>query len=301
MRSHDAGNLSGILIPTVTPFDHDGALDLTALERNLHRWGQSSVRGYMCLGSNGEFRSLSDDESLDVVRTVRELKGDKTLVVGVGRESLRLTLAFIAQVATVGDVDYVSVLTPHYFAAAMSDDTLIDYYRTVADNSPLPVLIYVAPRFANSVTLSPRAVLELAGHPNIRGIKDNTPALADYLPALDPGTDFAVLAGSLAILRSCLTLGGSGGVVSAANYLPQECAAVTEDHARGETELALTRLEELQRVVAATAGPHGVAGVKCCMDLLGLHGGLPRRPVPPATQEVRDAMRRALQTEGILR
>src|SRR5579872_2550191 len=124
--------LRGVFIPAVTPFDDDGALGVPMLDDNFTKWNRTNVRGYMVLGSNGEFRSLSDDEAGAVVRRALELKGDKTLIVGVGRESLRLTLGFLDEMTSLGSgIDYVSVLTPNYFAKLMNDEALVNYYTAV--------------------------------------------------------------------------------------------------------------------------------------------------------------------------
>ncbi len=294
--------LTGIIIPAATPFDEEGALSLPMLEDNLAKWGRTNVRGYMVLGSNGEFRSLSDEESIAVVATAMEHKGDKTLVVGVGRESLHLTLGFLDRVAALGaGVDYVSVLTPGYFAMLMVDRALVDQYTAVADNSPVPVLLYVAPGFANSVTVSPAALSTLAAHPNIAGLKDTTASsMVDYFVSVGGRDDFSVLAGSLGTLMTCLTLGGPGGVVSAANYFPAQCAEVTDLYFAGEGHKAVERYLSLLRLVKATGAKRGVAGLKCCMDLCGFSGGAPRLPVKPLSAEERGEMRAVLVRHGIV-
>lgn len=290
----------GVLVPSVTPFDEHGAVDFDALQRNQIHWAGSTVAGTMVLGSNGEWRSMSDDESLDVVRAVSVIKGDKTLMVGVGRESLRLTLGFIDQLADVAGIDAVAVLTPHYFADAMSDQALVTYYEDVADKSPFPVFLYVAPKFANGVTLTAQAVANLSAHPNIRGIKDSDSArLAAHLSG-GPRSDFSVLAGSVSSMMACLDAGGAGGVVSAANFLPDECARIATLYIAGERERAAEELRQLSDIVSRTAGPHGVAGVKACMTVRGLDGGLPRRPVMPVDELVVDQIRSAFAGEGLV-
>lgn len=288
--------LRGVLIPTVTPFDDRGALSIPMMEDNFTKWNRTNVRGYMVLGSNGEFRSLSDDESLTVVARALELKADKTLIVGVGRESLRLTLAFLGKVVALGPgVDYVSVLTPHYFAKLMDDAALVEYYAAIADYSPVPVLLYVAPGFANSVAVSPAALRSLAGHPNIHGLKDTSPAMMlDYFLSAGGRDDFAVLAGSLNTLLTCLTLGGEGGVVSAANYFPAQCADLTDLYFAGEHQKAVERYVELQHVVKETGAKRGIASLKCCMNLCGFSGGRPRLPVQALSAEEENAMRATL-------
>src|SRR5580765_8413441 len=130
--------LRGIIVPAATPFDDAGDLRLDWFEHNLLRWGTTSVRGVMVLGTNGEFRSVNDDEARSLVATAASARGDKTLIVGVGRESTRLTVDFIDSLAEHAHaIDYVSVLPPHYFKGSMTGDVLYDYYTHVADRSPI--------------------------------------------------------------------------------------------------------------------------------------------------------------------
>ncbi len=288
--------LRGIIIPVATPFDEQGSLSVTMLEDNFARWNQTGVRGYMCLGTNGEFRSLSDEESVTVAREAIRLKGDKALIVGVGRESLLLTLAFLDKIVDLGPgVDYISVLTPHYFSKLMDDQALLAYYRAIAEHSKIPVLIYVAPGFANSVTVSPAAVKKLADHPNIHGIKDTSPAtMVDYMLNAGGREDFQILAGSLNNLLTCLTFGGSGGVVSAANYFPSQCAEITDLYFSGRREESLACYIRLQRVVKEAGAKYSVAGLKCCMNLCGFSGGKPRLPVQPLSAQQESELKTVL-------
>ncbi len=287
--------LGGIIVPAATPFDADGELDLAGYVDNLRRWASAGVSGYLALGSNGEYRSLSDEESLAVAEAAAENAGDRSLLVGAGRESLRLTLAFVERLAAIGGIDAVAVLTPHYFARSMTDEALVAYYLDLAERSPIPVLVYVAPVFANGVAPTVEAVARLAEHPNICGIKDSSAErLRGYLAGgARPG--FAVLAGSIDVLMTCLENGGDGGVVSAANYLPARCVEVVELAAAGRGGEADGRLADLQEAVRTTAGPHSVAGVKACMTLAGYAGGVPRRPVLPVPPDEVARMRRPLE------
>lgn len=292
-RSNSA--LQGIIIPAATAFDADERLDLDALASNFDQWRATGVAGYMVLGTNGEFRSLSDEESRVVVRHATRLKGDKTLVVGVGRESLHHTLEFLASLHDVLDeVDYISVLTPAYFAKLMDEIALADYYTAVADVSPVPVLVYVAPSYANNVLVPPATLAVLADHPNIAGVKDtSSSSMVGYMLAAGGRDDFAVLAGSLNTLMTALAFGGRGGVVSAANYLPQQCAYLVSLYHSGRQDEALAYYRRLQRLVADTGAAHGVAGLKACMDALGFVGGRPRLPVRPLGEAQRTAISEA--------
>ena len=295
------GKLGGIIIPAVTPFFEDGGIDFESLRKNYEAWNQTDVAGYMCLGSNGEFRMLSDDEALEVIRVSSEAAaGEKCFIAGVGRESLAETLRFIDRVAAENlPIDYLSVLTPHYFKSLMTDEALIGYFTAIADHSPLPILLYCAPSFANDVVISAEAVKALADHPNIHGIKDTSKnMLESYYQAAGGRVDFEILSGSMSTVFNCLDLGGKGGVVSAANYFPAECAEVVRlYHAEGR-EKAWEYYTKLRELISKTGARGSVAGVKCTMNLVGLFGGYPRKPILPVSQQIACEMKEALIAAG---
>ncbi len=293
--------LDGIIIPAVTPFDRQGDIDFAALQANYHRWNGTAVCGYMCLGSNGEFRMLDDDEALAVIKASSQAAGeDKCFIAGVSRESLSHTLRFLARVEREHlPIDYLSVLTPHYFKGLMTDEALVDYYTAIADASSLPILLYCAPDFANSVCISAEAVKALAGHSNIHGIKDTSKDMMNaYMDAVGGREDFQVLSGSMSTILTCLDRGGKGGVVSAANYFPEECARVVALYREQGRGAAQAYYDTLQALIRKTGARGSVSGVKCCMNLLGYAGGFPRKPVLPAAPQLEQEMRQALEAAG---
>ena len=126
--------LTGVIAPIATPFI-DEEVAYAGLAENIKKYNDTGLKGYMVLGSNGEFQSLTEKESLKIVDTVQKEKApEKTLIVGAGRESARATVEFIKKIRDKG-ADFAAVLTPHYFTRAMTDEALINYYNTVADRS----------------------------------------------------------------------------------------------------------------------------------------------------------------------
>ena len=291
-------NLNGIIIPAVTPFDESGALRLDMLKDNFARWNTTGAQGIMVLGSNGEFRSLSDDEAFTVIKTASEtISKEKTLIAGIGRESLYHTLAFLNRIQKEGlTIDYVSVLTPHYFKSLMTDDALVEYYAAVADASKYPVLLYCAPSFANNVCISREALKRLADHPNIAGIKDTSKDMMNtYMDAVGGRADFEVLSGSLGTIMTCLERGGKGGVVSAANYFPNACAKLCELAKEKGLKAAREYHKQLESLSALTGARASVAGVKATMNLMGYSAGVPRKPVQPCTKELTAEFEQAIK------
>lgn len=296
-------HLSGVIIPAVTPFDRDGSLRLDWLQRNLVQWNRTRINGVMVLGSNGEFRSLDDNEALEVIKTAAgAISNEKALIVGIGRESLYQTLAFLNRVEDSAlNIDYVSVLTPCYFKKAMTDQALISYYTHVADQSPYPVLLYSAPGFANSVCISPEALKILAAHPNIAGIKDTSgDMMPAYMESVGARDDFSVIAGSLSNVMVCLERGGRAGVLSAANYLPEACAELFLIMETAGPEKAIAYYEQLKSLAAQTGGRAGIAGVKAAMELMGYRGGSPRLPVLPCDADTVKEIHHYMNSSSLL-
>ena len=292
-------NLSGVFVPVVTPFV-DESVSLEDLRENLRKLRETALAGYLALGSNGEYKSLTDREQMQVLEVFAAEKGDKVVMVGTGCESTKQTIEKSRVVAQMG-FDYVSVLTPHYFAKRMDGDTLRGYYERIADSISIPVLIYNAPGFAGGVTVPPATVAALAKHEHIVGMKDSAPTgPARFLTELDPDDDFHVLAGSINFFYPSLHIGAAGGVVSLANALPEPCARLYALFAEGKYGEAKELHFKLARLNRAVSGAWGVAGVKAAMDMCGFKGGGPRHPLTPVPDEGRERMRRALASEGLL-
>lgn len=165
--------LHGIFPPITTPFYADGNLYFKKLEANVERYSKTPVAGIVALGSTGEAIFLSDQERRDVLKSTREATGaNKVLIAGTGSESAIDTLKLTDYAAELG-YDIVLVRTPFYYKNQMQPANILAFYRTVADRSPLPVMVYSVPPFTG-YDIPAELVIELADHPNIIGIKESS-------------------------------------------------------------------------------------------------------------------------------
>jgi 4-hydroxy-2-oxoglutarate aldolase len=165
--------LHGIFPPVTTPFYPDGKLYLKKLEANVERYSKTPAAGIVALGSTGEAIFLSDQERRDVLRSTRETTApNKVLIAGTGSESAIDTLNLTDYAAELG-YDVALVRTPFYYKKQMQPANIMAFYRTVADRSPLPVMIYSVPPFTG-YDMPAELVVELADHPNIIGIKESS-------------------------------------------------------------------------------------------------------------------------------
>ncbi len=170
--------LEGMFPPITTPFYSDGDLYLRKLEHNVARYSRTQLAGIVVLGSTGETVMLNDDEQREVLRTaIAAAAPDKVMIAGIGHESVRQTIK-MAEYASALDYDAVLARTPHFYRgqlhrAGAAQTEMLTYFRTVADHSPLPVVLYSVPALT-LYDLPVAVIAELAHHPNIIGIKDSS-------------------------------------------------------------------------------------------------------------------------------
>lgn len=168
--------IEGVFAAITTPFYPDERIYFRKLEANLAHYSRSLLSGMVVLGSTGEAMTLNDAETRDVLRVAAEATApEKVLIAGIGQESLQRTVE-LAEVAATLKYDAVLVRTPTYYLANLSTDAIAGYYRSVADRSPLPVLLYNMPRCV-PYDIPIEMIGELAQHPNIIGIKDSSGSL----------------------------------------------------------------------------------------------------------------------------
>ena len=165
--------LEGIFAPVTTPFYADERVYFKKIEANMARYSRSLLAGMVVLGSTGEAVALNDEETRDVLRVSAEATApEKVLIAGVGRESVHATLE-LAEFAARLNYDAILVRPPSYYGGQVSPDAVLHYFRTLADRSPLPVVIYYIPKFV-PCEMPVGLLAELARHPNIIGTKDSS-------------------------------------------------------------------------------------------------------------------------------
>lgn len=298
-KSAHREKLSGIFAPVITPFDEEGNLLIEELAANIQKLNGSRLRGYLVLGTNGEFKSLSEEERKKVLETVvREASKDKVVMAGTGRESTHHSIIATKEAAASG-VHFASLIAPSFFPKKMTDQALLNHFRTISDVSPIPVLLYNNPAVA-VLTLSTGLISEISKHPNVVGMKDSSKGnFASYL--LAAGLGFNLLAGSATFFLEALVMGCIGGVLSIANFAPEACCKVYDLWKEGKLEEAKAEQYKLMALNQKVSGKFGVAGVKAAMELAGFHGGPPRAPLFPLTLDEKTNLREELTVTGFLK
>ncbi|HEX4627595.1 MAG TPA: dihydrodipicolinate synthase family protein [Gemmatimonadales bacterium] len=282
--------LAGVLAPLTTPFDDaTGEVAPAHLRHNVTRLFAAGLDGVVVAGSTGESALLDPDEQRRMVGWVREVLPDgRWLLAGTGGESTRQAVALTRAAADEG-ADAVLVRPPSYYAAAVTPATLADYFRAVADASPVPLLVYNIPKYTH-VSIAPGLLERLADHTNIVGVKDSSGDAKNLAAYRDAAPRWSVLVGSASLLYQALELGCEGGILAAACFAAELCARVLTAFRAGDRAAAGRLQERLGALDKEVVGRLGPAGVKAAMDAVGggLYGGpvrAPLAPVAPADRE----------------
>jgi 4-hydroxy-2-oxoglutarate aldolase len=293
-------SLKGVFPPIPTPFDNEGRVAHQALRENLGRWNQYDLAGYVVLGSNGEAVYLTEEEKVGVWTTAREaIPPSKLLIAGTGCESTAQTIALTRKAADAG-ADAALVVTPHYYSGQMTRPNLLHHYQSLAQASPIPVMLYNVPKFTH-VDMDAATIAQASSVPNIVGVKDssgNIAKLSDVVRLARPG--FQVLAGTAALFFAGLSLGAVGGILALANVAPRQSTNIQQLYESGHWDEAAELQRQMLPVNAAVTAVYGIPGLKAALDMLGYYGGPVRSPLLDLDEKDKRALRATLAEAGLL-
>jgi 4-hydroxy-tetrahydrodipicolinate synthase len=285
-----------LLTAMVTPFGADGAIDLdaaaalatTLVDRDAHD-------GIVVNGTGGEAPTTSDREKADLVRAVVDAVGDRAHVVaGVGTNDTAHTLELAAAAEKAGAAGLLAV-TPYYSRPPQSG--LVAHFRTLADATGLPVMLYDIPHRSGTAIAS-ETLLDLAEHPRVVAVKD---AKSDLVASAEvmAATDLAYYSGDDALTLPLLSIGAVGVVGTSTHFCGPEVRALVEAALAGDPAEALRLHRRLLPIFTGIFATQGAILVKAGLELQGRGVGGVRLPLVPATPEQRVALGRALDAAGL--
>ncbi|MEN8239575.1 MAG: dihydrodipicolinate synthase family protein [Actinomycetota bacterium] len=267
----------------VTAMGDDAEIDVDAHVGNVGVAVGAGARGVLIGGSTGEGPYLELGERSRLVTSTRTAFPDLVIVAGIFAESVRQAERQICEAADA-EADAVLVVTPTTLVRGRRE-WIVDYYESLADVSPLPVVLYSVPN-VTGYELPCESVAELAGHHNIIGMKDSggdTTRLDALARIMDES--FIVYAGRSRVLADSVARGAYGAITASSNY----AFATVSGAVAGDPE-AQDRLQTLISVVE----PHGVPGTKYAASLAGMAPGPARAPLRPLSEEAQAAIKQAV-------
>jgi 4-hydroxy-2-oxoglutarate aldolase len=288
--------LQGIFPPIATPFDHNGDIYPAKVRHNVEKWNRTGLAGYVVMGSTGESVMLTPDEKYTMWELVaKHAAPEKLLIAGTGMESVRETVALTNRAADMG-YKAAMVRTPHYYKNLVNRaDAQALYFRAVADQSRIPLIVYNWPQ-ATGVDIPVEAVVALSEHPNVIAIEESSGNLEKVMQMIrEVKHGFQVLVGSAPTLWPSLLMGACGAILAYANAAPYSVIAIWEAWRTREEAAGLDWQNRIGRPAALVTTKYGIPGLKYAMDLNGYYGGPPRLPLvaptPEAKREIEEAFK----------
>jgi dihydrodipicolinate synthase/N-acetylneuraminate lyase len=266
-----------VVAPTPTPFTDAGEVDLDAMARNIERWLQTPLSGFVLGTANGEENALSDLEKIDIVKTVHEARnGERMVIAGIDLLSSVEVTGLAERYAAAG-ADLIRVRIPR----GLQPDEVRVFYAEVTSGSPLPVIV-IHQTFDTGPGAPPEVIGEVCGLDNVFGyITDHDIRFEGWVSAAFPeGKHFWICNGGLLAYGSLM--GANGACMWLGNIAPELCMDIIAAGQRGDFAEA-RRLQSTASMLDRRIGEFGLRGVKAALSFLGFTMTGPRAPAPSAT------------------
>jgi len=278
--------LRGVVVPLVTPLAEMGELDEPALRRIVGRQLEAGVHILFVLGSAGEGPMLGRQTQRRAARVVMDAtEGRVPVVAGVTDNSVALVMERLQELAGIGVK--AGVCTLPYYGWYDNPSGEIEFFATLADRSPIPLIPYNLPRVVK-VSVKLETIRELYGHPNVAGFKDtNTDLEAMERIAADATrpSDFRYMPGNSSLTYQLLQAGADGFVAAPANIFPEIAVGVYRQHLQGRNDVAKSLGACLAKLNQIGRCPTTPAGIKVALEVMGVCSRRTVRPWPQADAE----------------
>jgi len=282
----------GIIPPHITPFTLSGDIDDEALRKNVDFWIDAGVHGLTTCASNGEAVYMNNEERKMVLKTVLDQANSRVPVIaGTGAPSTRDAIAQTRVAKDLG-VDAALIVTPYFLPPKQEE--ILEYYRNIVESVDLPIILYNVPKFT-TVNMETWVVSKLTEYSCVVGVKDSSGDMRQMQALLSMVSDgFSVLSGAGNLIFPNLASGGQGGIVAAANVVPSKCVQIYEKAIAGDLKRAGKIQSEIVVLNDFLTKQHGVPAIKAALDLIGLKGGYPRKPLLALNEKAKEELKRML-------
>lgn len=292
--------LTGVLPALISPLRKDAKVDEAAVGRLVEHVIEGGVHGLLALGSTGETASLDETARRTLLsHVVSAANGRVPVICGVAQSHLSAARIEVEAAARLGAA--AALVTPPFYYL-IDQPTLLAFYRRLAKDSPLPILLYNIPQFTK-VVAQPETVATLAREGTILGIKDSSRDF-EYFEGVCIATRdmprFRIFTGSDTMLLPALAMGGAGTICGAANVAPGWIVRIYEDFRRGDMDTARGGQDRLYQLVMALRGGVFPAAIKAACHVQGICEPWCAPPVAPFDDQAEAKLRDQLQKWGLL-
>ena len=285
--------LKGTGVALVTPFKKDKSIDFAALENLIDIQIAGGLDYLVTLGTTGESVVLSDQEKIEVYNcTVKKINGRVPLVIGIGGNDTAAVIKSFSKFDLTKVVAILSV-TPYYNKP--SQEGLYQHYIALADAAPKPILLYNVPGRTGR-NMSAATTLRLSSHPNIAGIKEAGPEMAQIIAILkDRPADFLVVSGDDEIVMAQIACGADGVISVAANAFPKQFSDMIRFAMAGDYSKAKKLNDTMVEGYSYMYEENNPSGIKAYMFEQGVIENELRLPLVPVSAPLQQKIKNYLQ------
>lgn len=274
--------LKGIFTPNIVPYDANGRINEDELRRIIRWLGHKGVTGFYPNGSMGEFIRLSYEERKQVVKIVSEEAGGRPILAGAAEPNVDLVLEMCGYCADLG-CRAVSITGPYYYK--LTQESIEQYFRDIAAKSPIDIVVYNIPNFANEISIPVLKHLAL-DCPRIVGTKDTSGDLCRFQHILheikSQRPEFAALIGWEELLCTAMFMGADGGTLSSSGVVPEVLMKIYNDAVAGNWDSAKqAQFKLLDLFSLMVNAPNFPEGFRAGYQLRGFNTGNARFPLSP--------------------
>jgi 4-hydroxy-tetrahydrodipicolinate synthase len=285
--------LKGTGVALVTPFKKDKSIDFTALENLIDIQIAGGLNYLVTLGTTGESVVLSDEEKIEIFNcTVKKVNGRVPIVIGIGGND---TAAVIKSFGKFDLTKVVAILSVSPYYNKPSQEGLYQHYMALADAAPKPILLYNVPSRTGK-NMNAATTLRLAKHPNISGIKEASPELAQMVAILkDRPSNFLVVSGDDEMVMTQMACGCDGVISVAANAFAKPFSDMIRFAMAGDFSKAKRVNDLLIEGYSYMYEENNPAGIKAFMFEQGMIENELRLPLVPVSEPLQAKIHNYLQ------
>ncbi|PMD70705.1 4-hydroxy-tetrahydrodipicolinate synthase [Companilactobacillus nuruki] len=275
-----------LMTAIITPFDKQGLIDFEALKKLTEHLLSTGSKGFVIGGTTGETPTLTEDEKLQLYRRFVEIVDSRVpIIAGVGSNSTANTIAFIDKVSQIKGIDMALVVVPYYNKP--NQRGMIAHFEKIAQESPLPVMIYNIPG-RTGVLMDKETVVKLSKNSNICGVKQcNTMDDLEYIVE-NSADDFDVYSGEDAQALFAKVIGANGVISVASHIYGNEMSEMYRSLDDGNYQIAGKIQRKLTPKMAALFMYPSPSPVKAALNRLGYNVGGCRLPILALNDDEQD-------------
>ena len=265
-----------IVAPTPTPFTKNDKPDYLSIEKNINKWNETSLDGFVLGSYGGEEFHLSEDEKIEIIKVVSATMSNKKFIIaGIDTASPTIALKLSEKYAHAG-ANMIRVRIPK-IDKDKSNENVVDYFKTITDNSSIPVIVIHQPAISMDINLSPSELSEITHLDNIYSYIMSSNFRWESIIQSYINAKVQLWACNVSLLLPSSMIGADGACLFFANWAPDLCRKIIKN-------VKDKKFEEAQKIQKSIidadfiGSTKGVAALKKGLNLLGYSTTKPRRP-----------------------